>query len=454
MNAYKCPVLLGKIHCDNGRTFLRNNFDEIVHVEKDDAIVLKEMNGYLSFEEIAQKCGYDKDIVENVFDKYKGKRSLVSLYEWNSLHWCSNCHTYVTDVKCGICKKKTQKLIFSPPCDPSLCSPAERALINEKANECGLQMPDDAFYIVNTGVYNGEFFWEVAYSGKVIFRLDFSNEEPSSWSINLLVEKIEILQLPLSCDSQEQMQRVFLANALKQEFLISNAMDFIEYAYGIFNSKPLLYFSAGKESMVIYSLLKHMKKNANVLTVTTGVDFPEDYQFMRQMQKVLSQDEQFTNYFFESDGNEAIEYLNSVGKLSISDPWCRLLIKKKQKNLGTKHIYHGENFVAFEGTRWYETNFRRSNPMVNILQEYPNQVWVSPIIGWTSFDVWVYLLSKQELVNPVYSLGFQRTTCWLCPAVNPYAIYLSKKYYPDLWDKIKDCKLDAFAGKDDREVIY
>ena len=183
MNAYKCPVLLGKIHCDNGRTFLRNNFDEIVHVEKDDAIVLKEMNGYLSFEEIAQKCGYDKDIVENVFDKYKGKRSLVSLYEWNSLHWCSNCHTYVTDVKCGICKKKTQKLIFSPPCDPSLCSPAERALINEKANECGLQMPDDAFYIVNTGVYNGEFFWEVAYSGKVIFRLDFSNEEPSSWSM-------------------------------------------------------------------------------------------------------------------------------------------------------------------------------------------------------------------------------------------------------------------------------
>ena len=113
MNAYKCPVLLGKMHCDNGRTFLRNNFDEIVHVEKDDAIVLKEMNGYLSFEEIAQKCGYDKDIVENGFDKYKGKRSLVSLYEWNSLHWCSNCHTYVTDVKCGICKKKLKSLFLA-----------------------------------------------------------------------------------------------------------------------------------------------------------------------------------------------------------------------------------------------------------------------------------------------------------------------------------------------------
>lgn len=454
MDAYEYPVLLGKLYHDNGRVFLRNNFDGIVHVEQDDVMALKQMNGYLSFEKIAQKCGCDKDVVKKIFDKYAGNRLLTSLYEWNTLYWCDNCHTYVSDIKCSLCGKETQKLIFSPPCDPTLCSSVERALINTKANELGLRMPDNALYIINTGVHNSKFFWEVAYNGKVVFQLNFLGEEPSDWTIDLLANKEEILKLPLSCDSLEQMQRMFLANVSKQESLVSSAIDFIEYAYGIFDSKPLLYFSAGKESMVIYSLLKQMNKSVNVLTVTTGIDFPEDYRFMKQMQEDLSQDARFTNYFFESDGNEAIEYLNRVGKLSISDPWCRLLIKKKQKNLGTEHIYHGENFIAFEGTRWYETNFRRSNSMISILREYPNQVWASPIIGWTSFDVWIYLLSRKEPVNPVYSLGFQRTTCWLCPAVNPYAIYLSKKYYPDLWEKIKNCKLDAFAGKDDRDVIY
>jgi len=54
----------------------------------------------------------------------------------------------------------------------------------------------------------------------------------------------------------------------------------------------------------------------------------------------------------------------------------------------------------------------------------------------------------------MYFLGFQRTTCWLCPVVTPYAIKLSEEAYPELWQKISGCEFEAFGNDGDKNTIY
>lgn len=446
------PILVGKLYKDNENIFMRKNFDDIQSISQLEFNVLNKMDGTLSLDEISDECNIDISVVKKISKKYS--KNVFSLYKWNKICWCEDCHTYVIGNKCGICERKVRKLVFSPPCDPTLCFDEERKMINKKAKEFGIDMPDKAFYLINCGVKEGDFFWEVAYSGEIIFRINFSGKDFNTWEFSVLHPKEEIQLLQRMLNTSEEMNKMIISNQKYQNEKISDAKAIINYAYTFFETKPLLYYSTGKESSVIYSLLKEMNKEANILTVTTGIDFPEDVEFMKKRIKEISKEKNFTCHFFESDENEAIDYLNKIGKLSILDPWCRLLIKKKQKNIATQKIYDGKNFIAFEGTRQYETNFRRSNTCINILKEYPNQVWVSPIIDWTSLEVWLYLYSHNEPINPIYTLGFQRTTCWLCPAVPPFSILLSQKRYPELWEKIRGCKLEAFENNNDKDIIY
>ena len=101
-----------------------------------------------------------------------------------------------------------------------------------------------------------------------------------------------------------------------------------------------------------------------------------------------------------------------------------------------------------EGSRWYENDFRRSHPRVNFASGYERQIWVHPIAPWTGLDVWLYIYAEGLKINPMYHKGYQRTTCWMCPLVNPYHIHLSKKQYPEHWKQMEGIRLIGFDNGD------
>lgn len=81
-------------------------------------------------------------------------------------------------------------------------------------------------------------------------------------------------------------------------------------------------------------------------------------------------------------------------------------------------------------------------------------IWIHPLAEWTSYDIWLYIFKEKLEINPVYFKGFQRTTCWLCPIVSPIHLYNSKRHYPQLWEKIKECEMDAFEDDTTHDLPF
>ncbi len=450
------PILLGKLSkLDDENSALTGHLGDVHALTMQEYKLVKLMDGFSSFEEIAALSNIDTDYVIGVYGKLKGEKRLSLLSEWNQTGWCGECQTYVAGDICGLCGSKIEKIQFAPPCDPWICLDEEREFIVNILNKrFSLDIPEDIFLLANNGCMNNEFFWEVAYKDKIILNVRFCSTDEDSWEYDLLVNEHELSADKALILNAASIDKMVAANAKRQDHLFRNSAAFIKEQCELFETKPLIYFSGGKESVVMYSLFDRLKISANVLTVAPGAEFPDDLEFMLEYKKKIEANTNFKYYFYQTSGEKIIKELNERKILSAKDPWCRVDFKKELKNIGTREIYKGDDFVACEGSRWYENDFRRRHPKVNFIQGYQHQVWIHPIAEWTSIDIWIYMFGNKIPINPVYYKGFQRTTCWMCPIVNPFHLRCSKKYYPELWEQIKDCKLEAFGDDSSKDLPY
>lgn len=449
------PILLGRLGKSSNFCTLSGYLGDIESITSFEYQVLREMNGLNTFAGLSQHLSIPVENIQHIYQKFAGNKKLTTLSQWNQIGWCPQCYSYVAGATCDICHDDVEKMDLNPPCDPWICFEVERKFIIDMLFKAAqIVLHEDTFFLANNCIANNKFYWEIIYRGKKIAHIHFPSYDSASWKCELLVGEREIMQGRPHIWGEDTIPRMIQANESRQAFLFHNSAAFIESAINYYESTPLLYFSGGKESMVIYSLLERLQLQANVLTVATGVDFPEDLAFMREFGRIIQDNPLFTFYFFEENGEDVIRYLNEKKNLSAKEPWCRISFKKALKNKATDEIYHGEDFIAFEGTRWYETDFRRGNPKMMLLREYPHQIWACPIIEWTAFDVWIYTYANNLQVNPMYNKGFQKTTCWLCPVVSTYSYVLSQTNYPDLWAKIQGCELTPFGDSDSRDVIF
>lgn len=450
------PILLGRLNTiDHELYTLTGHTGDVCSLSKQEYNIIKAMNGFDSFEEIALRSSAAMESVLDIYERFKGEKRISLLSGWNQVGWCEHCGIYAAGDKCGICGEELKRLVFDPPCDPWICLDEERKfIVGILRDKFGVEVPDDIYILANNGIKNNQFFWQVAYKGQIIMRIDFKSIEESTWEYTLLADADSLRKSQYLLFDKKSIERTISANKLRQEALFRNSAAFIKECNQIYDTMPMIYFSGGKESLVMYSLYERLNLKANVLTVAPGVDFPDDTAFGMEFRKKIEANENFNYYFYQGDGQKIIDTLNEKKVLSAKDPWCRVDFKKELKNIGTRDIYKGMDFVACEGSRWYENDFRRRHPKINFIQGYQHQLWIHPIAEWTSFDVWVYLFEQNIPINPVYYKGFQRTTCWMCPIVNPFHLKCSRKYYKELWDSISDCRLEAFGDDNSGALPY
>lgn len=453
----KKPILLGKLNFIGKKCYTITGYlGDTESITEEEYKILKLMDGYNTINDIAKKINVKNKEVEHLFNKYKsGAKKVVQLSDWNKICWCNQCKVYFIGEKCSVCNKRGKKMIFSPPCDPWIALNVEREyIINNLKKRFDITISDDSVLLVNNGIYEGKFFWEVAYGNELILKMSFEGYNEEQWKFELLKSKEKILKIQPMIWNEISKERLISASKIRQEQLYLKAKSFIYETSTYFNEKPLLYFSGGKESMVMLSLLEKLSLKANVIMVAGGVEFPEDYNFMKECVKKIESNDNLNMYFYQSDGKSIIRDIQEKGYLSIENPWCRVKYKRELKMKAVKDIYGKKEFVAYEGSRWYENDFRRRHPKVQILKDYPYQLWAHPIAEWTYMDVWIYLLANKIAINPMYYKGYQRTTCWMCPIVNPFHLLCSKKQYPHLWEKIKDCELISVENSSYKQLPY
>jgi phosphoadenosine phosphosulfate reductase len=68
---------------------------------------------------------------------------------------------------------------------------------------------------------------------------------------------------------------------------------------------------------------------------------------------------------------------------------------------------------------------------VTIGAKIGQQATASPIIDWTEFDVWNYILSRNLTFNASYRLGYSRVGCWLCPLNSEWSELLASIFFPE-----------------------
>jgi 3'-phosphoadenosine 5'-phosphosulfate sulfotransferase (PAPS reductase)/FAD synthetase len=416
--------------------------------------VLKSMDGFSSFSDLARTISVSLPSVLAIFRKFEGRKRLTTLDRWSRLYWCGRCRVYLSTARCEQCAAQAIPVVLLPPCDPWFLRGAEHQLVSDLyARSSGKQIPKDALLVGNNGMRNGEFFWQVFHAGKSLGRIDFAGRSPSTWNANWTDEiGNDWTHLTSVAGALES---TVVAQDKHLDRLEQNACAFLRETCRLFGCKPLLYFSGGKESVVMLRLLEKAAIAANLVFVGTGVDVPEDVEFFnRVLRPYIAARPQFHLETSIAEETLFLRALQEEGGLDARSPWCRKRIKAPLKAAITSKLYGERPFVALEGSRWYENDFRRSHSSVNWINDYSDQLWLHPIAAWNGLDIWSYITREQLPQNPLYELGFQRTTCWLCPLVNPAHMNISMNRYPELWARVDASSLRGFDRFDNFGVPF
>lgn len=236
-------------------------------------------------------------------------------------------------------------------------------------------------------------------------------------------------------------------NMLEQE-----AFDFVkDVSKRYSNRMQMVSFSGGKDSTVVSSIVRRALGASNILHVfgDTTLEDPNTYEYVQSFME-----ENPTIPFFspaaEHDFHQLVE---EIGPPSRQMRWCCTIMKAGPIN-ALLQAFGDQKVLTFYGVRRAESKQRSEYHAVTSGAKIGNQITASPVIDWTDFDVWLYILRNRILFNKSYLLGFTRVGCWLCPMNSSWSDMLNEIFFPEDHERWRN-QLIEFAkkvGKPDPEV--
>lgn len=156
--------------------------------------------------------------------------------------------------------------------------------------------------------------------------------------------------------------------------------------------------SGGKDSEVIIDLVRRSGVLADFHHNLTTVDHPETVWHIRR------------HHPFTIIHRPDMPLLRRMVEVEMVPPtrmlrWCCRHYKERG----------GDDRRVVTGVRAAESSKRAGRRMVEECRGSASRTFLHPIIDWTDDDVWEYIKSRNLVVNPLYSRGYRRVGCILCP---------------------------------------
>jgi phosphoadenosine phosphosulfate reductase len=154
--------------------------------------------------------------------------------------------------------------------------------------------------------------------------------------------------------------------------------------------------SGGKDSTVVYDLVKKARVKADFHYNVTYLDAPETVKYIkRHMPDVVF--EYPSRTFWE------LVIIHRLPPI-MTQRWCCRELKERG----------GEGRIVVTGVRWAESRKRKNRRMVeSCYKKYKH--FLHPIIDWDDEDVWEYIRANGLPYNPLYDRGHKRIGCRCCP---------------------------------------
>ncbi len=237
------------------------------------------------------------------------------------------------------------------------------------------------------------------YSGPDIVARIYSNRETGGLDLKATYRQKHVNNLQLFLREN--------SSVLEEHIAISrNILDSI--------GKPdivIVSFSGGKDSIVALDLAIRIygKQLVHPIYVDTGVEFPQTKQYISEVEEYYGID--IVKAYAHID-----KAIASKGLPQIHDRWCTGL---KQKAFTEKlyEITRGYDKVLLVlGDRDAESSSRSRRPPIIDRGDY---IEVYPIKQWGTIHVQHYILNNKLPLNKLYTVGFYRTGCYICPLLTP-----------------------------------
>lgn len=201
--------------------------------------------------------------------------------------------------------------------------------------------------------------------------------------------------------------------------------------------KHIVSFSGGKDSTAM--LLKMLENNMQIdeiIYCDTGKDFPQMYKHIDKVKKyikekynkeitILKSEKSFDYYMFEHIKTRGKNKgKKGYGWATMRARWCTTLLKSYVIDNYLKK-YQKEGYIEYIGIAYDEQKRVKD-------KKYP-------LIDWkmTEKDCLKYCYNKGFDWGGLYE-HFDRLSCWCCPLKNQKELKILYKYYPELWEKIKE----------------
>lgn len=360
----------------------------------------------------------------------------------SELFWCKQCNIPVYDSVCPICHSCCD--YFTSDARPVF--PEERLLI-----EILLGIP---LKYVNESVWNGasnRYYVNGKHIPLRISNLSKYNPEQVRDELEKYKEK--------NSDKAfyEYIKKWILGNKNHFDYITTEAKQYINQLAGEHLTDKLssafVSFSGGKDSSVVSDLVRKALSNPSIIHIfgNTTLEFPHTYEYLSRF-KVENKKTPVLRA--ENKEQDFFNLCEVFGPPSRSLRWCCTIFKtgfigdKIQKTFGNQ-----KKVLTFYGIRRSESTSRSNYERSSIGKKISKQLVASPIIDWTDYDVWLYILSTGIDFNDAYRLGYTRVGCWCCPNNSQWSQFLASVYMPELYHKFYGI-LYRFAvkmGKNDPE---
>lgn len=202
--------------------------------------------------------------------------------------------------------------------------------------------------------------------------------------------------------------------------------------------------SGGKDSTAMFlELIRRKYPLDEVVYCDTGLEFPAMERHIEKLRKVAKQhgikfttlksEKSFEYYMFDYIPKRRNKIIHS-GKSwpDFKTRWCTYHLKHQILQKHFKEIKENYSLVCYIGLAPDETK--------RLQKEYNNREGkIYPLVEWgmTESDCLQYCYDHGYDWEGLYGI-FKRVSCWCCPLQQIRELRNLRKYFPDLWEKLKD----------------
>lgn len=183
--------------------------------------------------------------------------------------------------------------------------------------------------------------------------------------------------------------------------------------------KFLASFSGGKDSQVVLDLCtRAIPPTAfEVIYSDTGYELPTSLDLYIQVQNYYKYLYPSLRFSVAKNHESVLHYWDTIGTPSDTHRWCCAVMKTAPlyRSLKIEGTNRQAQILTFDGVRAEESTKRATYSRIGKGVKHNTVVNASPILFWSTTEIFLYLFKYKLPINPAYRMGMTRVGCLICP---------------------------------------